>query len=86
MALRASKLNVISKTPLTLHYFKEDKMSTHLRLPKDSVNSQNMIKHFIEQHQWNIKFLFIKHLIKTEGMKLDTCGLQCGQVVGGADF
>ena len=37
---------------------------THLRLSEDSVNSQNMIKHFIEQHQGHIKFLFIKHLFK----------------------
>ena len=61
-------------------------MSTHLWLPEDSVDSQNMIKYFIEQHQWNVKLLFIEHLIKTEGMRLDTCRIQCGRVVRGTDL
>ena len=74
------------QTPLALHSFKEDQMSTHLWLPKDSVDSQNMIKDFIEQHQWNIKFLFIKHLIKAERMRLDTYQMQCGRVVSATDL
>lgn len=37
---------------------------THLRLPKDSVNSQNMVKYFIEQYQGHIQLFFIEHLSK----------------------
>lgn len=37
---------------------------THLWLPKDSVNSQNMVKYFIEQHQGHIQLFFIEHLSK----------------------
>ena len=35
---------------------------TDLWLSKDSVDPQNMVKHFIEQHQRYIQLLFIKHL------------------------
>ena len=37
-------------------------MFANLWLFENSVNSQDMIKDFIEQHQWNIQFFFVKHL------------------------
>ena len=35
---------------------------TDLWLSEDSVDPQNMVKHFIEQYQRYIQLLFIKHL------------------------
>ena len=39
-------------------------LHTYLWLPEDSVNSQNMVENFIEQHQWYIQLFFIKYLLK----------------------
>ena len=38
------------------------RMFANLWLFENSVNSQDMIKDFIEQHQWNIQLFFVKHL------------------------